>query len=435
MSDRVLKLTFSITTMALLLLLSSMAMAQPSAGAQQGALAWDNWTKAGAGGSGALPADVVNKDYVRCKACHGWDVQGTDGGYIRRSRKETRPNAGAGDGDSTSRAIARGAVTADMVTHAGTGRTFAEGTGSWMDLDMGMHSSGNKAAHANGYTLGNQHPDLSGGDLTQTQIDNLVEFLNFMDADHSAYFANIDPSQNPVLYTMVGTADAAAGETFYNGTCFGCHGDPATDHNGGNQGHPAGGMLVYLAKDGKFSEFAHKARWGMPDTPMSYAGMGSPTSADIADMMLYLQELGGTGFAINPGLSGHWWNGPDRSGEGFLVDASLNATGDIIVIVSFYTYDSVGNQAWIVGAGAAVGNQVVVDFEITKDAMWGASFDPLDVVRDAWGTGTFTFSACGAGHMLLEPNAAAMIDGYDDLEYDINRSVLTPGVSCPTPAN
>jgi hypothetical protein len=171
------------------LLFSSMVIAQnpPSEGVQQGALAWDNWTKADSGGADALPEGVINKDYIRCKACHGWDAQGTDGGYVRRSRKDSRPNAGAGDGDTTLRAITRGNVTADMITHTGTGRSYADGTGSWIALDdMGMRSSGNTAAHANGYTLGNQHPDLSGGDMTQAQIDNLVEFLNFMDADKSA---------------------------------------------------------------------------------------------------------------------------------------------------------------------------------------------------------------------------------------------------------
>ena len=420
-----------------ILMFSSMLIAQeaPSAGVQQGALAWDNWTKSDSGGSDALPIGVDNQDYIRCKACHGWDVQGTDGGYVRRSRKDTRPNAGAGDGDSTPRAISRGAVTAAMISHDGSGRAFTDGTGSWVDLnEMGMHHADNKAGHTSGYTLGNQHPDFSGGDLTEAQIDNLVEFLNFMDADQSAYFANIDPSQNPVLYTIVDTADAAAGESFYNSNCMGCHGDPATDHNGGNEGHPDGGLLAYLAKDGKFSEFSHKARWGIPGSSMSFASIGSPTSVNIADMMLYLQELGGTGFAITSGMSGHWWNGPSRSGEGFLIDASFSEE-DLIVIVSFYTYDSMGNQVWLVGTGLANGNEAIIEFTIPDGALWGADFDPDDVVRPAWGTGTVTFSSCGLGHIALAPNMDMQGNGFTDLAYDINRSILTPGVSCPTTAN
>ena len=219
-----LKFIFLLSTIALPLVLSGVALAQdpPSAAVEQGALAWNNWTKTDAGGTGALPADVTNKDYIRCKACHGWDRLGTDGGYVRRTRKDTRPNAGAGDGDNTARAIPT-MVTADMILHDGSGRTFDQGDGSWVPLnEMGMHHSTNKAEHSAGYTLGNQHPDFAGGDLTQTQIDNLVAFLNHEDGAWSAYFSDINTSQNPVLYTIIDTADATAGESFYNSNCMWC---------------------------------------------------------------------------------------------------------------------------------------------------------------------------------------------------------------------
>ena len=70
-----------------------------------GGLAWDNMSKTDAGGTGLLPANEPNKDYQRCKACHGWDQLGTDGGYARRSRKDTRPNAGYQDPNDVSRNI------------------------------------------------------------------------------------------------------------------------------------------------------------------------------------------------------------------------------------------------------------------------------------------------------------------------------------------
>ena len=430
-----LKFIFSLSTIALPLVLSGVALAQdpPSAAVEQGALAWNNWTKTDAGGTGALPADVTNKDYIRCKACHGWDRLGTDGGYVRRSRKDTRPNAGAGDGDSTARAIPA-MVTADMILHDGSGRTFAQGDGSWVPLnEMGMHHATNTAEHAAGYTMGNQHPDFSGGDLTQTQIDNLVAFLNYEDGAWSAYFSDINSSQSPVLYTIIDTADATAGESFYNSSCAGCHGDPATDHQGANGGAPTGGILAYLTGDGKFSEISHAARWGIPGTIMSRSGIGSPTSQNIADMMLYLQELGGTGFAINPGLSGNWWGGAARDGEGFLVDVSHNLNDDTILVVSFYTYDSMGNQTWLIGAGPIDGNMAEITMTIPEGAMWGAAFDPADLAdpRTPWGTGTFTFTSCGAGNVALVPNMEMQNRGFTDLTYDINREILIPGVACP----
>jgi len=436
MFRNLLKIILSTSTMVLPIFISGVVLAQdpPSVAVEQGALAWNNWTKVDAGGTGALPADVTNKDYIRCKACHGWDRLGTDGGYVRRSRKDTRPNAGADDGDSTSRAVPAMA-TSDMILHSGTGRSFAEGDGSWVALnDMGMHHSNNKAEHAAGYTLGNQHPDFSGGELTQAQIDNLTAFLNFQDGAWSAYFSNINPNQNPVLYTIIDTADAMAGESFYTSNCSVCHGDPATDHQGANGGAPTGGILAYLTGDGKFSEISHAARWGIPDTIMNRGGvMGSPTSQNIADMMLYLQELGGTGFAINPGLSGNWWGGETRDGEGFLVDVSYNLSDETVIVVSFYTYDSLGNQTWLIGAGKIDGNTAEITMKIPEGAMWGAAFDPADLAspRTPWGTGTFTFTSCGKGNAALVPNMDMQGRGFTDLSYDINRDILIPGITCP----
>ena len=432
MSDKALKLAFSIFTTGLFLLVSGVTLAQdaPSAAVEQGALAWNNWTTADAGGSDTLPDGVANKDYIRCKACHGWDRLGTEGGYVRRSRKDSRPNAGAGDGDFTPRAIS-GTVTADMILHAGTGRTFADGDGSWVPLnEMMMHDSSNKAQHSAGYTLGNQHPDFSGGELTAGQVDNLVAFLNFADAMPSVHFSNIDTSQTPVLYTIVDTADATAGETFYNDTCFSCHGDPATDHQGANEGHPGGGILAYLNGDGKFSEFAHAARWGIPGTPMTRSTIQSPTSQNITDTMLYLQELGGTGFAINTGLSGNWFNQADRDGEGYTIDIGTNAAGDIVAIIAFYSYDSMSNQAWMLGAGTADGNTVVANLILGEDNTWGDDLVSGGTTATPFGTVTFTFTSCTRAHAAIVPNAAMEGRGFTALEYDVARDI-TAHATCP----
>jgi cytochrome c2 len=399
-----------------------------------GALAYDNWTSADAGGAGGLPNGVQNADYIRCKSCHGWDQMGVDGGYHRRSRQSGRPNAGAGDADQTSRNISLDArqgasVTADMILHAGTGRLFTEGAGSWVDLDD-THSADNKAMHSFGYTLGNQHPDYSTAALTQQQLDCLVEFLNAPDADHAAYFSAIDPSQDPVLYTMVPSADASAGESYYGAHCQSCHGEPedTTSANG-----PDGGILAYLDGDGKFSEFAHKARWGIPGTAMTREAMGSPAAADVANLMVWLQQAGARGFAINPGLSGTWWGGSTRSGEGFLIDVAHNLAGDTIVVVSFYTYDSLGNQVWLIGSGTAIGNTAEITLVMPAGAMWGDDFDPQDRIETPWGSGTFTFTSCDSGHMALAPNAAMQNNFFTALEYAINRDILIPGIECPTP--
>ncbi len=413
----------------------------PSACVEQGGLAWDNWTKADSGGSG-MPAGETDNDYVRCKACHGWDHLGIDGGYVRRSRNAGRPNAGAGDSDQTSRDIsfasrAGAPVTADMIFHAGTGRSFADGSGSWVPLDSG-HSAANKAAHSNSYTLGNQHPDFSTGGanaLTQEQADCLAEFLNFADAGWDAYFDAINPSRNPTLYTIRADADAGRGETFYTEECFSCHGDPAQDAT------PfalpdGGGILSYLEGDGKFSELAHKVRWGFPDEIMTRDALGDPTSLDVADVMLYLQQLGGTGFAMTPGLNGNWWNGMSRSGEGFQLEVSDDGNGGLTFVATFYSYapmgmmgNSAGNQMFLIAVGPVTGNTANVDVFVTGGGMYGGGLGGAGT-ESPWGTGTFIADSCGSISMELAPNTAMMGNGFTPLMYDLIR-LTTPAVTCP----
>ncbi|MFC1796484.1 hypothetical protein ACFL1V_05245 [Pseudomonadota bacterium] len=401
-----------------LLLIPAAAFAQeePSECVETGALAFENWTKVDSGGDGSLPAGVQSADYIRCKACHGWDRRGTDGGYVRRSRKDSRPNAGAGDGDSTSRAIVTGTVTAAQITHDGTGRSYAQGQGSWVEL-AAEPSAENTAAHAGGYTLGNQHPDFTGGGMTQEQVDCLVEFLNFADGDPSMYFADINPSQTPVLYTMPETASFLAGEVVYEGSCEGCHGLEF--------------ILDYLEGDGKFSELAHKARWGSADTDMTRSAMGDLTAENISDLLFYLQGMGATGLGVNPGLTGTWFDAA-RAGEGWLLEVGY--AGDaLFMFASFYTYDPLGSQAYLLAESTAIdGASAEMVVYMTEGAMWGDDFNSGDVNRPLWGTATFTFPACGEGMVELRANDEMKALGYSDLTTGLTR-VLDSGIACPTP--
>ena len=144
-----------------------------------------------------------------------------------------------------------------------------------MDLDD-SHSAANKAAHSNGYTLGNQHPDFTSGALTQEQVDCLVEILNTPDADRVAYFSDIDTGLNPVLYSIVATANASACESYYNGICQGCHGDPAAASPGGSSRVASWLTAIRPSSTCLF----HKAPCGeplsIPTTGLKYRGVTEP---------------------------------------------------------------------------------------------------------------------------------------------------------------
>jgi hypothetical protein len=132
---------------------------------------------------------------------------------------------------------------------------------------------------------------------------------------------------------------------------------------------------------------------------MTRSTIGTPNSQDMIDMMLYLQESITSSFVITNGISGTWWD-PQRSGEGFMIDVAK----DGLVAVSYYTYDTMGHQMWVIGAGNLNGNTVEIDFELTDGGIYGSAFDPLTVNRYPWGTGIFTFSSCYVGKVEIIPN-------------------------------
>lgn len=254
--------------------------------------------------------------------------------------------------------------------------------------------------------------------------------MNFADGDPSAYFETINPDRNPVLYTLLDGADPVAGEAIYTSRCEGCHGAPDDESGGPVAQAPSGGLLAYLQSDGKFSEFAHKVRWGVPDTIMTRASLSNPSSQEVVDLMKYLQDLSGTGYAITPGISGTWFD-IDHDGEGFLIDvgADTAAKGGATMVAAYYTYDDAGGQAWMIGNGTITGDSVVLDMFITDGGIFGSAFDPVNVNQTAWGTLGFTFSDCENGVMTATPNTANQ-PTFETISYPITR-VVAAGNTCP----
>lgn len=249
-----------------------------------GALAYEDWTATASGGTGVLPAGETEKGYVTCVKCHGWDLLGKDGGFARKARTAAEPNAGYGDTVTTAsrRLHPYGGVThtADDVRHAG-GRGFDEGSAAW---------DGGSAA---GIAKGNEHPDYTAPDgLSQTQVENLVAFLNADWSRADRIFSVIEPKTDPVLYRVVDTADAGRGQSYHQINCVTCHGAPDADSTSATNGRPgAGGFVAFLRIDGAHSKFAHRMHWGAPGTVMTRAAIGNPTAADVADVLAYIESV------------------------------------------------------------------------------------------------------------------------------------------------
>lgn len=159
------------------------------------------------------------------------------------------------------------------------------------------------------------------------------------------------------------------------------------------------------------------------------SGISNNNDRYLANLIAYLASEAGETFFINPGLNGNWWVGQSRSGEGAQLE--MIVTGEVYqVIVTFYSYDTEGNQIFLIALGVVNGNTAALDVFITEGAMWGPDFDPADVVETQAGTGTLTGFHCGAIKLEFFPNPAFQAEGYAAVEFDMGR-LAEPAGPCP----
>lgn len=142
-------------------------------------------------------------------------------------------------------------------------------------------------------------------------------------------------------------------------------------------------------------------------------------------------------FGLNPGLSGTWWGGPSRSGEGFLVEFAY-AGPTLYFFGSLYAFDPAGNLVWLTfqptaGFVPATGTTLEATAYISAGGNWGDAHDPDNVTNppDTFGTATFTFDTCTSGSMSIMPAQAYLDAGFTNVAYATSR-LLAPGVACPT---
>ena len=217
----------------------------------RGGLVWSNWTETVAGGSGYPENfDSSKKDFLRCKACHGWDGLGANGGYVRRSAKDSRPNPTPG----TDLSAKLGSVTSIDVLYADKGTKFNT-------LSKEMHAFGQK------------------GGLTEQQVKDVVAFLN--KGPKIGEFATLDISSKPVSYTFK-KSDLEAGKDLYKASCASCHNE---DGNGEDMS-----LKKYFSGDGKYSEGFHKAVYGAGGkSEMTREAMGNLSGEQASDILAYIQ--------------------------------------------------------------------------------------------------------------------------------------------------
>ncbi len=302
-----------------------------------GAHAYDNWLKVCSAQdcsdkpstpdeikvSQSDESTVEYDEFVRCSSCHGWDMLGEKGGFAFRSRSQdgeyiSRPDSGSA-GTSESRDISAGGVETDDIINAGSTNRYANNpTATPFVAEIISAEDWNAVLNVEGTNIkkSDEHPNFDSsadGRINSVApsnevIEALTAFLNYEDAKWSKVFESIEPDTNSetIDHTLVSTANSARGAQYYATYCFRCHGAP--NNSGPNllngfSSTVTGNFATYLNSEGNHSRLRFRAQWGKAGSAMTRTRLGDPTSADVADLMAFLQgvNLGditeGTGFS------------------------------------------------------------------------------------------------------------------------------------------
>ena len=234
----------------------------------------------------------------------------------------------------------------------------------------------------------------------------------------------------------------------YGVECKDCHMPYAT--KSANQLGPFEGdvqtHLFYINTDDTASMFTADKKYvaldettGKGAATLDFACKRCHETAEMTELGRFAKNFHGTDVTVseleyiglNPGLTGNWWGGADKNGEGFLIEIG-DASGALTLIGSFYTYDSAGNQVWLIAVGPAnTGMTSNVSLFISEGRTWGEDMDTSDFTIP-FGTGTFTFPACDVGSFTMTPNATYMAQGFTSIGYDLSRDTMESKIACPT---
>jgi len=313
-------------------------------------------------------------------------------------------------------------ICGDCHSHGDSGTIKASGgfilsEGQYNEFMAGPHS--------------NDDPDLAKGCITCHNPHQKAEFgikveCSSCHAEEAAAFA--------------GTVMAKAGLQ-----CPDCHMPPATlaaqplgPHTGDMKTH-----IFYIDTDPSANMFTSGGTNvaltdGKAAVTLDFACQRCHGGASLEELARFAKDFHDpnksfSDFGLDPGLTGTWWNA-DRSGEGYLLQFGYSGSA-LTLFASFYTYDSEGNQVWLVAQSTSIdGLDASVAVYITSGRKWGDEFNPNDGETVQWGDGVFEFTSCDTGAVLLVPNATYEAVGFTRLEYDLSRDdfPVASGIKCPT---
>lgn len=119
------------------------------------------------------------------------------------------------------------------------------------------------------------------------------------------------------------------------------------------------------------------------------------------------------------------WSDPEQSGHGINLEMLPGAR----IGMSWFTFNQLGNPAWLIAVGEHVGLTATLQATIVSGGVFPPDFDPDLIERSPWGTIELAFSSCNTASMRWQTQA----DGFSDGEMPLSRITTNPGQSCSGP--
>ena len=126
-------------------------------------------------------------------------------------------------------------------------------------------------------------------------------------------------------------------------------------------------------------------------------------------------------FTVTPSISGAWFD-PGHDGEGWL----LEVLADDRAVVSWFSYDSEGKQAWFLNTGSIEGNKITFDLLVPSGTDFGPTFNADELTYPPWGNATLIFDGCNSGTMSYD----SVLPTYGKGELELTRITKLAGLEC-----
>lgn len=215
-----------------------------AADANAGGLYYNKFWVSPTTGATLTTADTAvtnHADFFRCKACHGWDLLGSNGYYISRGPTATRPNVAPNNLNS-----------------------FAE-THNIKEIFDAVKHSGGRQKISNNKSLNSSMPDY-GTLMSDAQVWDIVKYLKTArintDLLYDLKTTGTYPTGSYSITNLGKNGDAAAGDAYWTAKCASCHAADGTSNN------PAPGETIGFLARNKTGEMNHLVKFGLPDQSM-----------------------------------------------------------------------------------------------------------------------------------------------------------------------